>query len=61
MAALSPQQDWYMNYDIGIRVIDTFLNRQNDVFDTEMENAFLRMIEKQTTRNNRKSWLIRYR
>ena len=47
MAALSPQQDWYMNYDIGIRVIDTFLNRQNDVFDTEMENAFLRMIEKQ--------------
>ena len=54
MAALSPQQDWYMNYDIGIRVIDTFLNRQNDVFDTEMENAFLRMIEKQTNPKQQK-------
>ena len=35
----SPQQDWYMNYDIASASED---NRQNDVFDTEMENAFLR-------------------
>ena len=26
------QQDWYMNYDIGVRVIDTFLKRKMKCF-----------------------------
>ena len=45
MAALSPQQDWYMNYDIGVRVIDTFANSQNEVFSPEMEAAMQRFID----------------
>jgi hypothetical protein len=44
MAALSPQQDWYMNYDIGIRVIDTFVNKQDEVFSPEMVTAFRQMM-----------------
>ena len=45
MAALSPQQDWYMNYDIGVRVIDTFANAQNEVFSPEMEAAMQRFMD----------------
>ena len=45
MAALSPQQDWYMNYDIGVRVIDTFANAQNEVFSPEMEAVMQRFMD----------------
>ena len=45
MAALSPQQDWYMNYDIGVRVIDTFAKAQNEVFSPDMEAAMQRFMD----------------
>ena len=34
MAALSPEKDWYMNYDLGIRTIDAYNQIQpTDIFD----------------------------
>lgn len=33
MAALSPQQDWFMNADLGRRVIDTWSTQSDTVFD----------------------------
>ena len=35
-AALSPQKDWYMNYDLGIRTIDAYNQIQpTDIFATK--------------------------
>lgn len=45
MAVLSPQQDWYMNYDIGVRVIDTYLNQQDAVFGEAEQAEFQKMID----------------
>lgn len=39
-ASLSPQQDWYVNYDIGMRTIDIFVNHQDTVFDDGIYNDF---------------------
>lgn len=36
MAALSPQKDWFMNADLGRRVIDTYKNQQDQVFDGDL-------------------------
>jgi len=48
MAALSPQKDWYMNYDLGIRTIDSYRKIQpTDEFTKPMASAFRRMIKKQ--------------
>ena len=58
---LSPQQDWYMNWRYRHPRIDTCTELQNDVFDTEMENAFLRMIEKQTSTRKAKTSMTKYR
>ena len=53
MAALSPQQDWYMNYDIGVRVIDTFTKAQNEVFSPDMEAAMQRFMDNPANANKR--------
>jgi hypothetical protein len=50
MAVLSPQQDWYMNYDIGVRVIDTYLNQQDAVFGEAEQAAFQKMIDETEAR-----------
>ena len=48
MAALSPQKDWYMNYDLGIRTLDAYNQiKPTDIFDKKMASAFRRMIKKQ--------------
>ena len=48
MASLSPQKDWYMNYDLGIRTIDSYTKIQpTDEFTKPMATAFRRMIKKQ--------------
>ena len=48
MAALSPQKDWYMNYDLGIRTLDAYNRiKPTDIFDKKMASAFRRMIKKQ--------------
>ena len=48
MAALSPQKDWFMNYDLGMRTIDNYFSIPTDaVFDKPMAKAFRRMIKKQ--------------
>ena len=48
MASLSPQKDWYMNYDLGIRTIDAYTKiKPTDLFTKEMATAFRRMIKKQ--------------
>lgn len=39
-AALSPQQDWYVNYDIGMRAIDIYFNQQDTVFDETLHKNF---------------------
>jgi len=48
MAALSPQKDWYMNYDLGVRTIDVFMNAQDLVFSPEMAEQMRAMIKKQS-------------
>ena len=48
MAALSPQKDWYMNYDLGVRTIDVFMNAQDQVFSPEMAKQMRAMIKKQS-------------
>lgn len=48
MAALSPQKDWYMNYDLGVRTIDVFMNAQDQVFSPKMAKQMRAMIEKQS-------------
>ena len=56
MAALSPQKDWYMNYDLGIRTIDAYGKIQpTDIFDKKMASAFRRMIKKQQPGPKRRS------
>jgi hypothetical protein len=45
MASLSPQKDWYMNYDLGVRTINVVMNHQDSVFDADMRQAFVDMIE----------------
>ncbi|MBH96793.1 MAG: hypothetical protein CMD87_06000 [Gammaproteobacteria bacterium] len=48
MASLSPQKDWYMNYDLGIRTLDAYNQiKPTDIFDKKMASAFRRMIKKQ--------------
>ena len=55
MAALSPQKDWYMNYDLGIRTIDALGKIQpDDVFNKDMAKAYRRMIKAQKTAAGRK-------
>ena len=40
MAALSPQKDWYMNYDLGIRTLDAYNQiKPTDIFDKNMASA----------------------
>ncbi len=48
MASLSPQKDWYMNYDLGVRTIDVFINAQDQVFSPEMAKQMRAMIKKQS-------------
>ena len=36
MAAMSPQKDWFMNADLGRRVIDTYANQQSTPFNDDM-------------------------
>ena len=56
MAALSPQKDWYMNYDLGIRTIDALGKIQpDDVFNKDMAKAYRRMIKAQQTAGGRKT------
>ncbi len=56
MAALSPQKDWYMNYDLGIRTIDALGKIQpGDVFNKDMAKAYRRMIKAQKSAGGRKT------
>ena len=55
MAALSPQKDWYMNYDLGVRTIDVFINAQDQVFSPEMAKAMRQMIKAQKSAEQRKT------
>lgn len=43
-ASLSPQQDWYVNYDIGMRTIDIFKNHQDTPFGDTEYKAFTKWI-----------------
>ena len=53
MAALSPQKDWYMNYDLGIRTIDALGKIQpDDVFNKTWQKPI--MIKAQQTAGGRK-------
>ena len=55
MASLSPQKDWYMNYDLGVRTINVFKNEQDTVFDEAMRDAFVRMIENKQAKRSKKA------
>ena len=55
MASLSPQKDWYMNYDLGVRTINVFMNEQDTVFDDAMRDAFVQMIENPKAKRSEKS------
>ena len=56
MAALSPQKDWYMNYDLGIKTIDALSKIQpSDVFNKDMAKAYRRMIKAQETAAGKKT------
>jgi hypothetical protein len=39
MAAMSPQKDWFMNADLGRRVIDTYATQQSTPFNDDMFNT----------------------
>lgn len=39
MSALSPQMDWYKNYDLGIKLLEMHTNAQDEVFTQEMLDA----------------------
>ena len=54
MAALSPQKDWYINYDLGVRTIDVFINAQDQVFSPAMAKAMRQMIKAQESVAQRK-------
>jgi len=55
MASLSPQKDWYMNYDLGVRTIEIVMNQQDTVFDADMRQAFVDMIENKDAKRSAKS------
>jgi len=53
MSALSPGLDWYVNYDIGVRLLDIYTNHQDTVFgNAEFESAmkFVNNIKVKTPR-----------
>ena len=60
MASLSPQKDWYMNYDLGVRTINVFKNEQDTVFDEAMRDAFVRMIENKQAKRSKKAKSVLY-
>lgn len=60
MASLSPQKDWYMNYDLGVRTINVFMNHQDSVFDADMRQAFVDMIENPQAKRSEKAKKILY-
>ena len=55
MASLSPQKDWYMNYDLGVRTVEIVMNQQDTVFDADMRQAFVDMIENKDAKRSAKS------
>jgi hypothetical protein len=58
-ASLSPQQDWYVNYDIGMRTIDIFVNHQDTVFDDGVYNDFTNWIHAKYPSGKNKGKFIR--
>ena len=58
-ASLSPQQDWYVNYDIGMRTIDIFVNHQDTVFDDGIYNDFTNWIHGKYPSGKNKGKFIR--
>tara|TARA_R110002051_G_scaffold194581_2_gene262842 strand:- start:9038 stop:10651 length:1614 start_codon:yes stop_codon:yes gene_type:complete len=47
MAALSPQKDWFMNADLGRRVIDTWSTQVDTVFDGPILQKALELFDEQ--------------
>jgi hypothetical protein len=53
MSALSPGLDWYVNYDIGVRLLDIYTNHQDTVFgdaETAAAMQFVNNIKAKTPR-----------
>ena len=44
-----------MNYDLGVRTINVFLNEQDTDFDDAMRDAFVQMIEDPKAKRSKKS------
>ena len=54
LAALSPQLDWFLNYELGRRVIDIHENQQDTVFEGAVWDAaqdFVNSMSNETKRN----------
>lgn len=46
LAALSPQKDWFMNVSLAERVLDTYINKQNEAWSDEMTATAARIFGK---------------
>ena len=44
MSALSPGLDWYVNYDIGVRLLDIYTNHQDTVFGDSEYSAAMKFV-----------------
>ena len=44
MSALSPGLDWYVNYDIGVRLLDIYTNHQDTVFGDSAYSAAMKFV-----------------
>ena len=51
-ASLSPQQDWYVNYDIGMRLMDIYVNHQDTAFDDVTYKRFTNYINAKNKKGN---------
>ena len=51
-ASLSPQQDWYVNYDIGMRLMDIYVNHQDTAFDDATYKRFTNYINAKNKKGN---------